>query len=239
MWRTCPSCQETYYQFPSSIDVHICKPKPPRIPQVKKCPLCHETYYQFSDIVTPHICASRPEMPQLKTCPLCHETYYVNHYATVPHVCKPRPPIIPNQQFSKEVQDLITDQRRLQTSRRVSSYNQSDSWGCIPIIAVGIGLVLLIAFLGHNSPSESNNPDGPQNAQNELQTALIKTGTIQVNRPNALAANLRDAPQGRKIIALPNGTRVAVGELSSDRQWRQVTTQDGKYGWVWAEFVQF
>ncbi len=203
MWRTCPSCQETYYQFPYSIDTHICKPRPPRVPQVKKCPLCHETYYQVSDAVTPHICASRPEIPPLKTCPLCHERYYVNLYAAVPHVCKPRPPIIPNQQFPKEVQDLITDQRRLQTSRSVSSYSQSDSWGCIPIIAVGSGLVLLFAFLGHNSPSGSNNPDGPQPSQNGLKLSPIQTGIIQVNRPNALAANLRDAPQEEKSTPYP------------------------------------
>ncbi|WP_146033936.1 SH3 domain-containing protein [Nostoc cycadae] len=63
-------------------------------------------------------------------------------------------------------------------------------------------------------------------------------GIIKVNIPGKNRANLHLTPNGKKNGSLPNGNRVILGELSSDRRWRRVTTKDGRSGWVLAKFVQ-
>ncbi|MBW4690409.1 MAG: SH3 domain-containing protein [Lyngbya sp. HA4199-MV5] len=64
-------------------------------------------------------------------------------------------------------------------------------------------------------------------------------GVIQIRLPGENIVNLRATPNGEIIGRLQNGTYVTLGELSSDTKWQQITTQNGKSGWVWAEFVQY
>ena len=93
------------------------------------------------------------------------------------------------------------------------------------MLALGIGIMLLFSFCSQNLPTLN-----PANIKG-------KSGIIQVNLPDKRPVNLRSAPKGKVIGTLKNGTHVTLETLNSNRQWRKVTTQDGKSGWVWAEFV--
>jgi Meiotically up-regulated gene 113/Bacterial SH3 domain len=113
------------------------------------------------------------------------------------------------------------------------SYTYDDNFGCI-MVAIFIGaIVVFIAGLGNQKwklPKISTQNGG---------IAIPKTSGI-IRVPGGDAARLRTTPNlnGQVIKVLPDGTRVVLGKLSDDGQWQQIRTQDGKSGWVWAEFVQ-
>ncbi|MBD2607390.1 SH3 domain-containing protein [Scytonema hofmannii FACHB-248] len=127
--------------------------------------------------------------------------------------------------------------------RKATSSNSTytdPSAGCIVAFGIALLFILLISLVSSNqeskiSPFQQNSSKGGLSPTKHKQRI---SGVIQVNRSGVNAANLRLTPNGQKIGFLPNGTRVILGELSSDRRWRRVTTQDGRSGWLLAEFVQ-
>lgn len=143
-----------------------------------------------------------------------------------------------------QIQEDVRPRRTLETARNNSTsysnytHTYSDDGGCSPIIAIGIVIVLLFAFLGHNLSKSGSSVNTSDRGNNSQQRA--KSGVIQNSRPGKNAASLRVAPDqnSKAITKLLNGTSVVLGEVNSDGTWQKVTTKDGKSGWVWAEFIQ-
>jgi len=121
------------------------------------------------------------------------------------------------------------------TQNHNSSYTDFGDFSNVPVIAA-IGLMFLFAMCSQQSPPHITGVN--TGAQNSIKQQQARTGIIQINRPDVDVANLRSTPNGEVVGKLPNKTRVLLGEISSDGQWQQISTQDGKVGWVWADFVQ-
>ena len=127
---------------------------------------------------------------------------------------------------------------------RQSTLSYASSYaGCLVVFVVVI-FINLISYISYNQKSKIS-PFQQNSSKRGLSPTKYKQGiyygVIKVNISGNNAANLRLTPnRNSKKVGSPllNGTRVTLGELSRDRQWRRVTTQDRRSGWVWAEFVQ-
>ncbi len=139
----------------------------------------------------------------------------------------------------KRIQEELSrlNEPKIEQSRQTysPSYTNFDDFGYAPLIACGLGIMFLFAMCSQQSlntnPATSSEQNLPEQSQGRF-------GVIQVNRPGENAANLRSTPNGKVIGVLRNNTRVVLGEVTIDGQWQQISTQDGKVGWVWAEFIR-
>lgn len=80
-------------------------------------------------------------------------------------------------------------------------------------------------------------------SRSSIPQAPIHGSTWVVSVPEGHAARLRSSPEKRNdnVVTdqLQRGTPiVVVGDLSSDKQWRWIRTEDGKEGWIASNFVE-
>jgi hypothetical protein len=136
-----------------------------------------------------------------------------------------------------EVQEYVR-QRVLKTPQnntytQASAYTSSDGWeSYAPIIGIGIVIAILFGFCSQIPSTVS-----PSDASGG---GIVETeqGTPGIIRVDSRGVYLRTTPNGQIVDTLHNGTRINVLGSNNNDHWHQVTTQDGRSGWVWAEFVQ-
>lgn len=126
---------------------------------------------------------------------------------------------------------------------RLQSYSDCLKYA-IAIASIAFGISASALFISSQNQPVTNRQNQPMvstplpNEANTVEQENSKLGVIRVNRSNSDAARLRATPNGAVVDLLREGTQVTLGELSGDRQWRRVRTQNGQSGWVWSEFVE-
>lgn len=129
--------------------------------------------------------------------------------------------------------------QQLQEPRYISQSHmtKSELTDLVPALAVfgGAGLMGLFLMLG-NPPSETLT----ENRSNSRQPDI---GTVQGADPNRSGVGLfasdgePDVSEMNLLGEIPNGTSVTIEETSRDGKWHKISTEDGKSGWIWADFI--
>lgn len=112
----------------------------------------------------------------------------------------------------------------------------------VPVIASGIGLILMLAMCSQQSSQMTQDNTTNQSAIEQDQSSQATSARIEIPISTGYkVANLRSAPKnGDKFIIgqIRSGAQVTAYELSPDGQWRRVKLLDGRSGWVSSNFVK-
>ncbi|NJR63759.1 MAG: SH3 domain-containing protein [Cyanobacteria bacterium CRU_2_1] len=140
----------------------------------------------------------------------------------------------------KRIRTLET--ANLRQSNGGSSYTDFGDFFNAPVIASGIGLMLLLAMCSQQSPQMTGSNPGTQSSIEQSQSSKATSARIEVPISTGYeGANLRSAPKdGNEFIIgqVRNGEQVIAYEVSPNGQWRRVKLSDGRSGWVASNFVK-
>ncbi len=136
--------------------------------------------------------------------------------------------------IKEELDRIVALEVNLRQSR-TENYSDYSDFSNFPVIGSVIGIIFLFTMCSHQSP---NITGGNVGTQSFIAQQQVRTGIIQADRDGKGSARLRVVPDGKIISELLNGTSVVMGEVSSNGKWQRVTTENGKSGWVWADYIQ-
>jgi len=145
----------------------------------------------------------------------------------------------------KQIEEELDRIRALETENlrqvRSESYTDFGDFSNAPVIASGIGLMLLLAMCSQQSPQMTGGNTGTQSSIEQSQSSQAISARIEPSSWGYKTASLRSVPEdGKKFIIgeVRNGEQAVAYEVSPNGKWRRVKLSDGRSGWVASNFVK-